>query len=81
MSSKQSPDREDTIRCPVCRARQTPQATCRRCRADLDLFLKAVASRSEAGRRLAEAEQSGDAVTAESLRGYLQWLGGSTLAD
>jgi len=81
MLSEHGQSKEVTIRCPVCRARQTPQATCRRCRADLQLFVQALASRSEAGRRLAEAEQAGDAVAAESLRTYLKWLGGSTIAD
>lgn len=79
MISEQGQSHEVTIRCPVCRARQPPQGICRRCRADLQLFVQAVASRSEATRWLEEAEQAGDAVTAESLRGYLQWLGGRTL--
>jgi hypothetical protein len=64
------------IECPVCRAGQSPRDICRRCGADLTLFLHALESRRIARRRLERAITAGNHSAAARLRGYLAWLGG-----
>lgn len=64
------------ISCPVCRATQAAAATCRRCRADLGLFVFAVTSSRIARRRLALAIAAGDAASQAKLEDYLRWLDG-----
>jgi hypothetical protein len=67
---------EPIIQCPVCRATQTARQVCRRCSADLELFVRARISNLAARRRLAEAVAAGDAVAQARLRRYLRWLHG-----
>jgi len=64
------------IECPVCRAGQSPRDICRRCGADLALFVHALESRRTARRRLARAITAGNPEAAARLRAYLAWLGG-----
>lgn len=64
------------IQCPVCRATQAAQKACRRCNADLELFVHAGKSSLAARRRLTEAIAAGDAVAEARLRDYLRWLHG-----
>lgn len=64
------------IQCPVCRATQAAQKACRRCNADLELFVHAGKSSLAARRRLTEAITAGDAVAEAQLRDYLRWLHG-----
>lgn len=69
-------DEGHTIQCPVCRATQAAREACRRCGADLALFVRASESSRAARRRLAEAVVAGDAVAQARLRDYLRWLHG-----
>ena len=69
-------DEGPVIQCPVCRATQTARQVCRRCSADLALFVRASTSSLTARRRFAEAVAAGDAVAQARLRGYLRWLHG-----
>jgi hypothetical protein len=72
-SSAGGPPVEELV-CPVCRAKQTPQVTCRRCSADLSLLVQARRSQQLA---LAQAERAwavGDSAKAQQLEAYLRWL-------
>jgi hypothetical protein len=69
-------DEGPIIKCPVCRATQSARQVCRRCTADLALFVRTSASSLAARRRLAEAVAAGDDVAQARLRGYLRWLHG-----
>ncbi len=60
--------------CPVCRAKQDVQSECRRCGADLSLYVKALQSVIESRRQLDAANRSGDAQSATHVSNYLQWL-------
>lgn len=60
--------------CPVCRAKQTSQVTCRRCSADLGLLVKARASQHLARLQAKGARAAGDFAMAERLEAYLRWL-------
>jgi hypothetical protein len=64
------------IECPVCRAGQSPREICRRCGADLALFVRAAESRRIARLRLGRAITAGDPAATARLRAYLAWLGG-----
>jgi hypothetical protein len=68
---------DESIVCPVCNAGQPPQPTCRRCRADLALYLKALASVAIARRELGDASS----VAPHAWRDYLAWLVGSAKAN
>lgn len=68
------PDEAD-MDCPVCRARQQRQPTCRRCDADLSLYVKALRSLDTARQRHREACQSGDRQLRDATQRYLNWLG------
>lgn len=62
------------LRCPVCRAKQPLQQTCRRCKADNGLVLRA---RRRIEYLLAEIEKvhaNGDQQRAERLSAELKWL-------
>lgn len=65
---------DDELVCPVCRARQTPRDVCRRCRADIGLYVKAIQSRHRARALLDEASQSGREDVAMRTAAYLRWL-------
>ncbi len=60
--------------CPVCRAKQNAQSECRRCGADLSLYVKALHSVVESRRQLDAANRSGDAQSALHVSNYMQWL-------
>ena len=76
MTADMPRDEGPIIQCPVCRATQTARQVCRRCSADLALFVRASASSLTARRQLAEAVAASDAVAQARLRGYLRWLHG-----
>jgi hypothetical protein len=60
--------------CPVCRAKQIPQTICRRCEADLSLYIKATTSLAVAQQQYALKSQNGDQAANAELQKYLQWL-------
>jgi len=62
------------IACPVCRAKQIAQSECRRCSADLSLYLKAMRSVEESRRQFVNARRNGDSQLAAQTLEYLQWL-------
>ncbi len=62
------------IACPVCRAKQIAQPECRRCSADLSLYLKAMRSVEESRRQFVNARRNGDSQLAAQTLEYLQWL-------
>ena len=62
------------IACPVCRAKQIAQSECRRCSADLSLYLKAMRSVEESRRQFVNANRNGDSQLAAQTLEYLQWL-------
>jgi len=64
---------EIEIACPVCRAKQKPQNECRRCSADLTLYVKAMLSLETAKLQYQEA-RDGDQSNRVQARNYLQWL-------
>ncbi len=64
---------ENELTCPVCRAKQACQAACRRCGADLSLWIKALRSLHEAKRQVANAAQL-DTANHDSALNYLRWL-------
>ncbi|MEX0669535.1 MAG: hypothetical protein WD060_03645 [Pirellulales bacterium] len=78
MPSQPTAADDELIGCPVCRAVQPLQPVCRRCVADLGLFMRAVESRRTARRRLTRATAAHDTAAERRLRVYLRWLGGST---
>ena len=51
------------MRCPVCRAENAEETTCRRCRADLTLLAEVEQARSCALAQAAGAAASGDGAT------------------
>ena len=65
---------EPELKCPVCRARQKRQAECRRCGADLSLYVKALGSAELAQHQRQQARLSGDDERAASIDRYLHWL-------
>ena len=50
------------MRCPVCRAENAEDATCRRCRADLALMVAVEQARRQALTQAAHAAASGDGM-------------------
>ena len=68
-------DRE--MSCPVCRARQSARPACRRCAADLTLYVRALESGRVARERLVQATTDGDQAAVVRLRRYLVWLEGA----
>ncbi len=60
--------------CPVCRAKQVAKPECRRCNADVSLYLKTLQSLNESRRQLDLARESGNGQLASELLAYLQWL-------
>lgn len=62
------------FRCPVCRAKQPLQPTCRRCKADLQLVVQ-VRRRIEYLRsELQQAQASGNQQREATLHAELRWL-------
>ena len=68
---------DEAIACPVCRASQSPRGSCRRCGADLGLFVQAIESRRIGRRRLGRAIMAENHEATARLRRYLAWLGGA----
>lgn len=62
------------IACPVCRAKQIAQPECRRCNADLSLYLKAMRSVEESRRQFVNASRNGNSQLVAQTLEYLQWL-------
>ena len=62
------------IACPVCRAKQIAQPECRRCSADLSLYLKALRSVEDSKRQFANASRNGDSPLAVQTLEYMLWL-------
>ena len=62
------------IACPVCRAKQIAQIECRRCSADLSLYLKALRSVEDSKRQFANASRNGDSPLAVQTLEYMLWL-------
>jgi len=72
--SREAADRQQNFACPVCRAKQPEQPECRRCSADLSLYVKALRSVEQARQKLASANSRGDIQTAARTSAYLIWL-------
>lgn len=64
---------ENELTCPVCRAKQGYQPECRRCGADLSLWIKALRSLHVARQKIERAERPDDPSRVQALH-YLQWL-------
>jgi hypothetical protein len=62
------------FRCPVCRASQTLSETCRRCRADLRLIVRARRRLEYVLRLQAEAVAHGDGEREQLLADEPRWL-------
>lgn len=69
-----SPLDEYELNCPVCRARQPWQSACRRCQADLRLYVKALRSLHTVQRQAAVAHDAGDETKRRATERYLAWL-------
>lgn len=62
------------ILCPVCRAKQAPQPSCRRCSADLSLYVKALRSVNAVRTQMDTAVENGNHELASQASRYLKWL-------
>lgn len=80
MHADTPPDDGPTFQCPVCRAACVARQACRRCNADLALFVRVSESSRAAWRLLEDAVAAGDDVAQARLRDYLRWLHGSAPA-
>ena len=60
--------------CPVCRAKQPLAETCRRCKADLGLVVRARRRIDYLRAQLEEAIAHGDAQQTETISAELRWL-------
>ncbi len=67
-------DRQQNFACPVCRAKQPAQPECRRCSADLALYIKALRSVEQSRQQLESAKGRGDTQLAAQTSSYLSWL-------
>jgi len=72
--SKRAVDLQQNFACPVCRAHQPAQPECRRCSADLALYIKALRSIEQARQQLESANDRGDTQLADQTSSYLSWL-------
>ncbi len=68
---------QPTLRCPVCRARQPWQPTCRRCRADLRLLVAALDEVERLQRCQAAAIAAGDSAAAQRVAETLREMLGN----
>ncbi len=68
------PDTASVLRCPACRTRQPWQETCRRCRADLTLYVRALRQHERLLARCREAIERGDRGQALRAAGELVML-------
>lgn len=65
---------EPDFRCPVCRAKQPLQETCRRCKADLSLVVRVHRRVEYLSAQREEARASGNREREEILTAELEWL-------
>jgi hypothetical protein len=65
---------ESEFRCPVCRAAQPLQETCRRCQADLRLVVRVQRRLAYVEQQRAAALASGDEALHQQLAAELRWL-------
>jgi len=72
--SREAADRQQNFACPVCRAKQPEQPECRRCSADLSLYVKALRSVEQSRQQLESATSRGDNRLAAQTSTYLIWL-------
>lgn len=72
--SREAADRQQKFACPVCRAKQPAQSECRRCSADLALYIKALGSVEQSRQQLECAKGRGDTQLAAQASAYLRWL-------
>jgi len=72
--SQQAADRLRNFACPVCRAKQSAQPECRRCNADLALYIKALRSVEQSRQQFESANVRGDTQLATQMSAYLSWL-------
>lgn len=62
------------FRCPVCRASQPLQVTCRRCGADLQLVVRAHHRLAYIQEQLANSESGNNHERLQQLKNELHWL-------
>lgn len=62
------------FQCPVCRASQTLRDTCRRCKADLSLVVRAHRRLAYVNREIDEAFSRGDLAREEAFSREQLWL-------
>lgn len=67
--------------CPVCRAKQKMQPTCRRCSADLALYALAIGSLNAVKQQWVLACESGNRELAARSESYWNWLHPRTAAQ
>lgn len=65
---------DPAFHCPVCRAKQTLAETCRRCKADLRLVVRARRRVDYLRSQFEQAIARGDTQQAETLSAELRWL-------
>jgi hypothetical protein len=65
---------EPAVRCPVCRAQQTARDECRRCGADLTLYVQALRSLDRARHEADQANRLGQHELTTRLANYMRWL-------
>jgi hypothetical protein len=65
---------ETTLRCPVCRATQPWQDSCRRCRADLELVVRAHRRVAFLQSQREQARACGDDSQERTITAELNWL-------
>jgi hypothetical protein len=64
---------ENELNCPVCRAKQAYQRECRRCGADLSLWIKALRSLHFAQQQVLQTGNQVESQRNDALN-YLRWL-------
>lgn len=64
----------DVFQCPVCRASQTLRDTCRRCKADLRLVMRAYKRVEYVLKQREQAIAQGNQELLNALSAELQWL-------
>jgi len=79
MSNEPTSEIPDQLRCPACRAKQAPQAACRRCGADLEFLLRALRRVRYLRQRLQHARAEGDHDVAQATLAELKQLAPSEL--
>lgn len=65
---------ESVITCPICRAQQMRQTSCRRCRGDLSLAVKTLNSMDRIEQEYWSACQRNDTANAQAWLKWLTWF-------